>query len=352
MSMKRKVAILGATGAVGQRYIQLLQNHPWFQIEVLAASERSAGKKYGEACNWVMETNLPKEIAEMPVANVDVESMEKTGDVDLVFSSLPGDLAGPVESQFAALYPVFSKASAHRMEKDVPLIIPEINPDHADLIKIQQKQRGWTGFITTDPNCSTIQLAITLKPLMQFGLNQIIVSTMQALSGAGYPGVASLDIIDNVVPFISGEEEKLEAEALKILGSFNGKTVQNADFQLSASCNRVHVKDGHLESVFIKLKEDPSIEQIEAAFTSFRGEPQKLKLPSAPQQPIVVRHEKNRPQPRFDRETGCGMSVVVGRVRKDPIMTFKYMCLGHNTVRGGAGAGILSAELFVAKGLA
>jgi aspartate-semialdehyde dehydrogenase len=352
MTSKRKVAILGATGAVGQRYIQLLQGHPWFQIEVLAASERSAGKKYCDACNWVMESNLPKEIAEMPIANVDVESVEKAGDVDLVFSSLPGDLAGPVESEFAALFPVFSKASAHRMEKDVPLIIPEINSDHAELIKVQQKLRGWKGFITTDPNCSTIQLAITLKPLMQFGLKEIIVSTMQALSGAGYPGVASLDIIDNVVPFISGEEEKMEAEALKILGNLNGNTIKNADFKLSASCNRVHVKDGHLESVFIKLGVDPSLKEIEAAFANFKGEPQKLKLPSAPVNPIVVRHEKNRPQPRFDRDTGCGMSVVVGRIRKDPIMTFKYMCLGHNTIRGGAGAGILSAELFVAKGIA
>ena len=352
MSFKRKVAILGATGAVGQRFIQLLQGHPWFQIEVLAASERSAGKKYKDACNWVMESNLPKEIAEMPVANADVESVEKAGDVDLVFSSLPGDLAGPVESEFAALYPVFSKASAHRMEKDVPLLIPEINPDHADLIKIQQKARGWKGFITTDPNCSTIQLAITLKPLMQFGLRNVIVTTMQALSGAGYPGVSSLDIIDNVVPYISKEEEKMEAEALKILGNFDGKVVKNADFKLSASCNRVNVKDGHLESVFIKLEEDPSIEEIEAAFAKFKGEPQKLKLPSAPEQPIVVRKEQNRPQPRFDRDTGCGMSVVVGRIRKDPIMTFKYICLGHNTVRGGAGAGILSAELLVAKGLA
>ncbi|MBE3144586.1 MAG: aspartate-semialdehyde dehydrogenase [Planctomycetes bacterium] len=350
--MKRKVAILGATGAVGQRFIQLLQGHPWFQIEVLAASERSAGKKFKDACNWVMESNLPKEIAEMPVANADVDSVEKAGDVDLVFSSLPGDLAGSVESEFAAMYPVFSKASAHRMEKDVPLLIPEINPDHANLIKIQQKARGWKGFITTDPNCSTIQLAITLKPLMQFGLRNVIVTTMQALSGAGYPGVPSLDIIDNVVPFISGEEEKMEAEALKILGTFNGKVVQNADFNLSASCNRVHVKDGHLESVFIKLEEDPSIEEIEAAFANFKGDPQKLKLPSAPENPIVVRHEKNRPQPRFDRDTGCGMSVVVGRIRKDPIMTFKYMCLGHNTVRGAAGGGILSAELYVAKGLA
>jgi aspartate-semialdehyde dehydrogenase len=352
MSFKRKVAILGATGAVGQRFIQLLQGHPWFQIEVLAASERSAGKKFKDACNWVMESNLPKEIAEMPVANADVESVEKAGNVDLVFSSLPGDLAGPVESEFAALYPVFSKASAHRMENDVPLLIPEINPDHADLIKIQQKARGWKGFITTDPNCSTIQLAITLKPLMQFGLRNVIVNTMQALSGAGYPGVSSLDIIDNVIPYISKEEEKMEAEALKILGNFDGKVVKNADFKLSASCNRVNVKDGHLESVFIKLEEDPSIEEIEAAFAKFKGEPQKLKLPSAPEQLIVVRKEQNRPQPRFDRDTGCGMSVVVGRIRKDPIMTFKYICLGHNTVRGGAGAGILSAELLVAKGLA
>ncbi len=350
--MKRKVAILGATGAVGQRYIQLLQSHPWFQIEVLAASERSAGKRYRDACNWVMESNLPKEIAEMTVADTTVDSVEKAGNVDLVFSSLPGDLAGPVESEFAALYPVFSKASAHRMEQDVPLLIPEVNPEHLAVITIQQKARGWKGFISTDPNCSTIQLAISLKPLMSFGLKQVIVSTMQALSGAGYPGVPSLDIIDNVVPYIAKEEEKMEAEALKILGTFDGNIVQNADFQLSASCNRVHVKDGHLESVFVKLEDEPSVKEVEEAFASFQGEPQKLKLPSAPQHPIVVRKEQNRPQPRFDRDEGKGMSIVVGRVRRDPIMTMKYMCLGHNTIRGGAGAGILSAELTVAKGLA
>jgi aspartate-semialdehyde dehydrogenase len=352
MPNKRKVAILGATGAVGQRYIQLLQGHPWFEIEVLAASERSAGKKFKDACNWIMESNLPKEIAEMPVANVDVESVETAGNVDLVFSSLPGDLAGAVESEFAAMYPVFSKASAHRMDKDVPLIIPEINPDHAELVKVQQNLRGWKGFISTDPNCSTIQMAITLKPLMQFGLRQVVVTTMQALSGAGYPGVASLDIIDNVVPFISGEEDKMETEALKILGSFDGKGIQNADFKLSASCNRVNVKDGHLESIFVKLDQEPSIEAIEASFEDFKGAPQLLKLPSAPTNPIIVRHEKNRPQPRYDRDAGCGQSVVVGRIRKDPIMTFKYMCLGHNTVRGAAGGGILSAELYVANGLA
>ena len=352
MPNKRKVAILGATGAVGQRYIQLLQGHPWFKIEVLAASERSAGKKYNNACNWLMESDLPKEIAEMPVVNADVASVEKAGDVDLVFSSMPGDLAGPIEAEFAAMYPVFSKASAHRMEKDVPLIIPEINPDHAELVKVQQRLRGWKGFISTDPNCSTIQMVITLKPLMQFGLRQVMVTTMQALSGAGYPGVSSLDIIDNVVPFISGEEDKMETEALKILGTFNKGAIQNADFKISASCNRVNVKDGHLESIFVKLDQDPSIEQIQAAFEDFKGAPQLLKLPSAPTIPIVVRNEKNRPQPRYDRDIGRGMSVVVGRIRKDPIMTFKYMCLGHNTVRGAAGGGILSAELYVANGLA
>jgi aspartate-semialdehyde dehydrogenase len=352
MSSKRKVAILGATGAVGQRFIQLLQGHPWFQIEVLAASERSAGKKYKNACNWTMQSNLPREIAEMPVVHTDVESVEKAGNIDFVFSALPGDLAGPVESEFAALYPVFSKASAHRMDNDVPLIIPEVNPDHATLIPIQKRLRGWKGFISTDPNCSTIQLAMTLKPLMQFGLRQVLVSTMQALSGAGYPGVSSVDIIDNVVPFISKEEEKMECEPQKILGAFDGNRICPADFVLSSSCHRVNVIDGHLESVFLKLDENPTVEEIEAAFSQFRGEPQKLKLPSAPATPIVVRKEPNRPQPRLDRDEGKGMSVVVGRIRKDPIMTAKYLCLGHNTIRGAAGAGILSAELMIAKGIA
>jgi aspartate-semialdehyde dehydrogenase len=352
MSSNRKVAILGATGAVGQRFIQLLQGHPWFKIEVLAASERSAGKKYKDACNWLLESDMPREVAEMNVAHTDVESVEKEGDIDFVFSALPGGLAGPVESEFAALYPVFSKASAHRMDADVPLIIPEVNPDHAALIPIQQKARGWKGFISTDPNCSTIQLAITLKPLMKFGLKQVMVSTMQALSGAGYPGVPSLDILDNVVPFISGEEDKMESEPLKILGAFDGNKICPADFVLSSSCHRVNVRDGHLESVFVKLESEPSVQEVEEAFSQFKGEPQKLKLPSAPANPIVVRKEPNRPQPRYDRNESKGMSVVVGRIRKDPIMTMKYLCLGHNTIRGAAGAGILSAELMVKKGIA
>ncbi len=349
--MRRKVAILGATGAVGQRFIQLLQEHPWFEIEVLAASERSAGKRYKEACAWRMETTLPPEVSEMTVANTSQKAVSESGNVDLVFSALPGDMAGPVEEEFAAKYPVFSKAGAHRMEDDVPLMIPEVNPEQLELLRIQRKRRGWEGFISTDPNCSTIQLAMTLKPLMAFGLTKVIVTTMQALSGAGYPGVASLDIIDNVVPYIPKEEEKMESETRKILGTFDGKRVEPAKIAVSASCNRVNVKDGHLEAVSVELKSKPSVQEVMEAFRSFVGEPQRLNLPMAPQKPIVVRGEIDRPQPRFDREEGKGMSIVVGRVRSDPIMTVKYLCLGHNTIRGAAGAGILSAELAAAKGL-
>jgi aspartate-semialdehyde dehydrogenase len=348
--MKRKVAILGATGAVGQRFIQLLQNHPWFEIEVLAASEKSAGKKYGEVCNWILECDMSREIAEMHVVNSDVKSVEKAGNIDFVFSALPSDVAGPVEEGFAKTYPVFSKASAHRLEDDVPLLIPEVNPEHLELVKIQKERRGWDGFISTDPNCSTIQLAITLKPLMQFGLKKVVVSTMQALSGAGYLGVPSLNIIDNVLPYISGEEEKIEMETLKILGELEGDKIQPANIKVSASCNRVNVKDGHLECVFVELDKKPSIEEVKKAFKNFKGEPQRLKLPSAPENPIIVREEKGRPQPRLDRDEGKGMSIVVGRIREDPVLTIKYLCLGHNTIRGAAGAGILSAELAAKKG--
>jgi len=348
--MRWKVAILGATGAVGQRFIQLLQNHPWFEIEVLAASEKSAGKPYGEACNWILEYDMPSEIADMPVVNVDIKSVEKAGNIDFVFSALPSDVAGPVEEKFAKTYPVFSKASAHRLEEDVPLLIPEVNPEHLELVKVQRERRKWKGFISTDPNCSTVQLAITLKPLMQFGLKKVIVSTMQALSGAGFPGVPSLSIIDNVLPYILGEEEKIEQETLKILGKLRGGRVLPANIQVSASCNRVNVKDGHLECVFVELENKPSIEEVKEAFKEFKGEPQKLKLPSAPENPIIVREEIDRPQPRLDRDEGKGMSIVVGRIREDKALTIKYLCLGHNTIRGAAGAGLLSAELAAKKG--
>ncbi|MGQ9623883.1 MAG: aspartate-semialdehyde dehydrogenase [Candidatus Bathycorpusculaceae bacterium] len=348
--MKRKVAILGATGAVGQRFVQLLQNHPWFKIEVLAASERSAGKKYREACNWILESELPTEIGEINVVNSDVKSVREAGNVDFVFSALPSDIAGSVEEEFAREYPVFSKASAHRLEEDMPLIIPEVNPDHLELIRVQRKRRKWSGFISTDPNCSTIQLAITLKPLMQLGLKKVVVSTMQALSGAGFPGVPSLSIVDNVVPYISGEEEKIELETLKILGKFDVNRIKSANIKVSTSCNRVNVKDGHLECVFVELEKKPSLEEVKEAFKNFKGEPQKLNLPSAPKSPIVVREERDRPQPRFDRNEGNGMSVVVGRIREDPVLTVKYLCLGHNTIRGAAGAGLLSAELAAKKG--
>ena len=347
--MNRKVAILGATGAVGQRFIELLQGHPWFEIAVLAASERSAGKKFHEACKWRLESEMPKGIGEMTVVNTALKEVKEAGDIDFVFSALPGNIAGPVETEFAAEYPVVSKASAHRMEADVPLLIPEVNPEHLGLIPIQKKNRSWNGFISTDPNCSTIQLAITLKALTGFGVKRLIVSTMQALSGAGYPGVPSLDIVDNVVPYISGEEEKMESETRKLLGTFDGKQVQPADMTISASCNRVDVKDGHLEAVYVELEQKPSIDEIKKAFRNFLGEPQKLKLPTAPERPIIVREEVDRPQPRFDRDAGKGMSIVVGRVRSDSIMTAKYLCLGHNTIRGAAGAGILSAELMAAR---
>jgi len=349
--LARKVAILGATGTVGQRFIQILDGHPWFEISVLAASERSAGKAYEDACKWRLETPMPDSVRDMTVVNTTLKDVMQAGDVDFIFSALPGSVAGPIEEEFASEYPVISKASAHRMDSDVPLIIPEVNPEHIGLIEVQRKKRGWRGFISTDPNCSTIQLAITLKALMKFGVKKVIVSTMQALSGAGYPGVPSLDIIDNVIPYIPKEEEKMESETRKILGKFDGTEVHPADIVISASCHRVDVKDGHLEAIYVELEDKPAIDEVKAAFRDFIGEPQRLKLPTAPERPIIVRDEIDRPQPRLDRDAGRGMSVVVGRIREDPIMTIKYLCLGHNTVRGAAGAGVLSAELLFKKGI-
>jgi aspartate-semialdehyde dehydrogenase len=340
-----KAAVLGATGNVGQIFIQLLNGHPWFKVSVVAASERSIEKVYSRAAKWRQQTPMPEEVADLNVVPIEPNAVK---DVDLVFSALPADIALKTEENFAkAGYVVLSNASAHRMEPDVPLLNPEINFDHVSLIEEQRKRRKWDGAIVTNPNCSTAVLTLALKPIYdKFGINKVAVSTMQALSGAGYPGVPSLDIVDNVIPFIDKEEGKLETETLKILGSPS----KPADFTVSASCHRVAVLDGHMEAVFVELKREAEPESVIAAMENFVGEPQKLKLPTAPEKPVVVRREEDRPQTRLDRMEGHGMSAVVGRVRKDPVFRgVKFVALGHNTIRGAAGCGILNAECLKAK---
>lgn len=345
---KIRVGVLGATGMVGQRFVQLLEDHPWFEVTALAASDVSVGKPYGEACRWRVSADMPE-----AVRDTVVQPCQPGLDCQLVFSALPGDVAGPVEEDFAAAgYAVSSNASAHRMEPDIPLLIPEVNPTHLALIPHQQRHRGWErGFIITNPNCSTIHLTLALKPLQdRFGLRRVMVVTMQALSGAGYPGIPSLDVLDNVVPYIGGEEGKLESEPLKLLGRFDGQRIVPADMGISAQCNRVSTLDGHLECVSVELAEEASLEEVTKALADFRGQPQELGLPSAPAHPIVVREEVDRPQPRFDRYLEGGMASVVGRLRRCPILDYKFLILGHNTIRGAAGAAILNAELLMAKG--
>jgi len=348
---KRRVGILGATGAVGQRFIQLLADHPWFEITVLTASERSAGKRYQEAVHWILDTPIPERVRDMVVVETSPESV---GDrCDIVFSALPAGEARHVEPAFArAGYPVFSNASALRMEDDVPLVIPDVNPEHLALIHIQRERRGWPGFVVTNPNCSTIHLVCALKPLHDaFGLAQVMVTTLQAISGAGYPGVASLDIVDNVIPYIPREEDKIQTEPLKLLGTLDQGRVVFADMVISAAVHRVPVLDGHTEAVVFKLKREASLAEVKAALRDFRGVPQQLGLPSAPDPAIIVREEPDRPQPRLDRMAGRGMATTVGRLRPDPILDYKMVVLGHNTIRGAAGASILNAELALAQGL-
>jgi len=344
---KIKVGVLGATGAVGQRFIQMLENHPWFTVTAVAASDRSVGKPYGKAARWLLSSPMPATVRDMIV-----QPCEPGFDARLVFSALPGSLAGSVENAFAqAGYAVSSNSSTHRMEPDVPLLIPEVNPDHLRLVDVQRRKRRGTGFIVTNPNCSTIALVLALKPLHDaFGLEKVMVTTMQAISGAGYPGVASLDILDNVIPFIGGEERKMETEPLKLMGTFEDDRIVQADIAISAQCNRVHVLDGHLEAVSVKLKQSVTTDDLIDAFESFRAEPQELRLPSAPVHPVVVRREDDRPQPRRDRDTEGGMASVVGRVRRCPILDYKFVVLGHNTIRGAAGCAILNAELLKVKG--
>jgi aspartate-semialdehyde dehydrogenase len=340
-----KAAVLGATGNVGQIFIQLLDRHQWFKTSVVAASERSKGRTYGEASRWRQSTPMPEAIAQLEVVAIKPKAVK---DVDVVFSALPSTVARKVEEDFASAgYVVVSNASAHRMDPDVPMINPEINCSHVSLIEEQRRKRNWDGAIITNPNCSTTVLTLALKPLFdEFGIKSVIVSTMQAISGAGYPGIASMDIIDNIIPYIGGEEEKMETETKKILGS----ALKPADFTVSSSCHRVPTIDGHMEAVFVDTKKKAEPNAVAEAMQNFVGEPQKLNLPSAPEKPVIVTKEKDRPQTRLDRMEGKGMSTVVGRIRKDPVLNgVKFLALGHNTIRGAAGCGVLNAEYLKAK---
>jgi len=343
--MKLKVGILGATGMVGQRFIEQLKGHPWFEIEALFASERSAGKKYSDAASWYLTSRIPSDVSEMVIEKIDTKVIDRCN-LDLIFSAIPSDIAKRVEGSFAEHIPVFSNTATYRMEDDVPLVIPEVNPDHLELIKIQKENRGWNGFIVTNPNCTSIGLVIPLKPILdELGISWVNVATMQALSGAGYAGVPSMAIVDNVIPFIRNEEEKAELEGLKILGKLKENKIEFADFYISASCNRVMVRDGHTEAVFVKTKRDFSTDLVKEVFSEFKGEPQRLRLPTAPERPIVVMDKEDRPQPLFDRDLGAGMSVSVGRIRRKRKKLLTFICLSHNTIRGAAGASILNAEL-------
>jgi aspartate-semialdehyde dehydrogenase len=346
------VGILGATGTVGQQFIRLLDKHPWFRVTWLAASERSAGKRYDELA-WRLPSLLPPDVGALRVA-----PLEAVNDAPpLLFSALDSSVAGEAEVAFASSGRlVVSNAKNHRMDPLVPLLIPEVNPDHAGLLEVQRKARGagWaTGGIVTNPNCAVIVVAMVLAALRQFRPTRVSVTTMQALSGAGYPGVPSLDALGNVIPYIGGgEEEKIENEAIKLLGEFDGKTVRNAPFVVSASVNRVPVPDGHTAVMSFELAAKPSIEELVAALDAFTSEPQQRSLPTAPPKPILLHRAQDRPQPRLDAGTGNGMPVHCGRVRSCPVLGYKLVALGHNVVRGAAGAAVLNAELLVARGLA
>ncbi len=347
--MKRiRVGILGATGTVGQRFVQLLEGHPWFEVTALAASDASAGKLYAKAVRWKISADVPAY-----ARTTRVQECKPPLNCDLVFSGLPADVAGTIEEDFAqAGYVVSSNARNHRTDADVPLLVPEVNPDHLDILPLQRAQRGYgRGCIVTNPNCSTIHLALALKPLDDaFQLNKVMVTTLQALSGAGYPGVPSLDVLDNVVPFISGEEEKVESEPLKILGGYGNGNFTPASFVISAHCNRVATIDGHLECVSVSFGKTATLDEVRECLASFTALPQKLGLPSAPVHPVIVRDEPDRPQPRLDRDCEKGMATTVGRLRPCKVLDYRFVLLGHNTIRGAAGAAILNAELMLARG--
>ena len=341
-----EVGILGGTGMVGQHFIRFLQGHPWFKLAWLGASDRSAGKKLKEATAWRLDAEMPASAAEMMVSD------SKPGNAPrIVFSAMDASVATEIERAFAqAGHVVVSNSRNHRMEPDVPLIVPEINPGHLALIHSQQKNRAWKGMIVTNPNCSTIVLTMALAPLASFGITRVIAATMQAVSGAGYPGVASMDILGNVVPFVSGEEEKMQQETQKILGGISNGRALPLNARVSAHCHRVDVVDGHTVSASVELTDKPSLEDARQAFAAFRGLPQERHLPSAPSQPVMHLAEQDRPQPRRDVSREKGMTVFVGRVRDCPVLDLKFVACGHNTIRGAAGAAVLNAELLVSEG--
>jgi aspartate-semialdehyde dehydrogenase len=347
MDKKLQVGILGATGIVGQRFIQMLDHHPWFEVAWLAASDRSEGRPYGEAARWRLKTAIPARIANMTVSPAKPEGAPK-----IIFAALDAAIARELEPQFAAAgCAVVSNSSALRMQSDVPLVIPEVNSDHIRLIECQSWRRQSGGYVVTNPNCSAIGLVLALAPLhRQFGLDAVLAVTMQAVSGAGYPGVASLDILGNVIPYIAKEEEKMEEETQKLLGSLTAASVQPAPFAMSAQCNRVAVEDGHTESVSVRLKKKVQLHEIISAWTNFRAEPQELQLPTAPGRPVMYVSAADRPQPRFDCDLGQGMTTSVGRLRPCGVLDWKFTVLSHNTIRGAAGAALLNAELLRAKG--
>jgi aspartate-semialdehyde dehydrogenase len=347
MPNKIPVGILGATGVVGQRFVQMLERHPWFEISWLAASDRSEGRSYAEAAHWRLKTPIPTPVGEMRISPATPGGAPK-----VVFAALDAAIAAELEPRFAdAGCAVITNSSALRMQSDAPLVVPEVNADHIKLLECQTWRKKSGGFVVTNPNCSAIGLVMALAPLQrQFGIEAVMAVTMQAVSGAGYPGVASLDILGNVIPYIPKEEEKMEEETRKLLGRLDGSKIISADFAMSAQCNRVAVEDGHTESVSVKLKKKARPEEIIAAWNEFRATPQELNLPSAPEQPVRYVESSDRPQPRLDVDCGAGMTATVGRLRPCGVLDWKFTVLSHNTVRGAAGAALLNAELLKARG--
>ena len=347
MENRIEVGILGATGMVGQHFVKFLQGHPWFDLKWLGASDRSAGKKYSAATAWHLGGAMPDSVADLLV-----EASTPHNAPRLLFSAMDASVATDIERAFAqAGHVVVSNSKNHRMELDVPLLVPEINADHLRLVPSQQRLRGWKGQIVTNPNCSTIVLTMSLGPLKVFGIKRVVATTLQAISGAGYPGVPSMDIIANVIPFIGGEEEKMQQETQKILGEFRGDHIESLDAKVSAHCNRVPVVDGHTVTVSVEFSARPTEADLRRAIDKFTGVPQQRQLPSAPPRPVIYMEEKDRPQPRRDAESERGMAAFVGRLRPCEVLDYKFVALGHNTVRGAAGAAVLNAELMHSEGM-